>query len=215
MAGVMKIAKYIISALLLIIIINIFLVNPVYEGLDSPPSKEDILFKLTDTTSTLTDPNPIGTFYVYTDTSSSIKNTINMQSDASNINLVFDSANNTNMIIRPTQMPVTNIHKSNMFPKSFTIEYSFVNASKKYSLLNQDLSNNTAVNSIISYVAPGGDASGNFMNITFAKPFGESIKNIAGDQVGNVSSVKQNGIKISFSDSTGIDGLMLTYAPPA
>jgi len=215
MAGVFKFGKYIIAALLLIVIINVFLIQKTYEGLDTPPEHTAVTFKLTDKSTFLTDPNPIGTFYVFTDTNTKLKNKVNMVSDPSDIELLFDTSKPTNLIICPTQMPVNKPHKANMFPKTFAIDYTFKESSKKFTLLNQDASDNNITNSIVSYVSPGGDVSGNFMNITIGKQFGQPLKNNTGTQIGNATTATENVFNISMTDSTGIDGILLTYSPPA
>lgn len=229
-----KYFKYIVAALFIVIIGNMVLFfwniprnEKISEGLDQPPTYETISITLKDTTPSITDPNPIGKFYVYTDVNKNIRNTITMNTDASNIKLLFDSTNPTKIIIQPANIPPPNVHKANMFPKIFEIDYTFIDTSKTYNLLNQDVSGSKPSNSIVSYTTTAttingntisGNAnlskSGNFMNILSAMKIGKELVNSSNDVIGNVTLTKPNVFNISFNDSTGIDGILLTYNPP-
>uniref|UniRef100_A0A6C0JGI5 Uncharacterized protein n=1 Tax=viral metagenome TaxID=1070528 RepID=A0A6C0JGI5_9ZZZZ len=230
-----KYYKYVAAALFLIIVVNlvIFFFNisqkkNISEGLDQPPTYETISISLKDTSTTLTDPNAIGQFYVYTDTNKNIRNTITMNTDASNIKLLFDSQKPTVIIIQPANVPPPNTHKANMFPKSFEIDCTFVNTSKTYNLISQDISTNKPPNSVISYITTSvpytsgnvvsGNTnlskSGNFMNIVSAMKIGKELMGSSNDVIGNASLTKQNKLNISFNDSTGIDGILLNYNAP-
>ena len=210
MRAVIKFAKYIIAALLIIILINIFLVNPIHEGLSLPPTNETVTFKLKDTTNSETEKPKYGTFYVFTDANFKLKNTINMNSDSSGVKLLFDSSNVTNIII----CPVNTKDEPAKFPKMFTIDYKFTDLSKNYKLLNQDVSANVPTNSMKKYVSPGGDISGNFINIAFAKSFGQSLKNMHDDVIGNVTLDNKNGFNIEFNNASEVDGILIAYNAP-
>lgn len=210
MRTVAKIAKYIIAALLIIILINIFLVNPIHEGLSLPPTNETVTFKLKDTTNSETEKPKELTLYALTDANFKLKNTINMNSDSSGVQLLFDSSNVTNMIIYPVKTKDEPVK----FPKMFTIDYKFTDLSKNYKLLNHDVSMNPPPNIMKKYVSPGGDISGNFMNITIAKGFGQSLKNANDDVIGNVTLDNKNGFNIEFNNASEVDGILIAYNAP-
>ena len=224
-----KYFKYIVAALFIIIISNLFMLfwniprnEKISEGLDQPPTYETVSISIKDTTTSLTDPNPIGQFYVYTDANKNIRNTITMNTDVSNIQLLFDSTNPTKIIIQPANIPPPNFHKANMFPKIFEIDYTFIDTSKTYKLISQNVSENIPQNSFVSYTTTTGNVvsgntnlskSGNFMNIVSSTQIGKELIGSSSDVIGNVTLIN-NKMNISFSDSTGVDGILLNYNAP-
>jgi len=154
----------------IVILVNLFWHVQLFEGLDpttTPPPMEEVSIKMMDTTkqADFIDPEAVGTYYVTTDQNFKNKSTFKMGMDPSNVLLQFDSTKPTALIIYPIQIKPNNVHKANIFPPNFTVTVRLPSASKTYTMKYQDLSSNAMKNMVTSYTSPGGDISGNFMDI--------------------------------------------------
>jgi hypothetical protein len=193
------------------------------EGLDpdaKPPINAPLSVSITDNTKTSNqiDPNAAGTFYLTTENNMGDLKFIKMGADPSNINISFDATSNTKLLIYPTRMPQTNVHKANIFPVSFTIDISLVNLNSTLNTKYIDISGDDYRNTVNYYSSPKGDLSGNFANIIIAVPNVQNPIYISSNSeidLGYVSKPSKNEITITIDTSGNmLDGFLIYLNPP-
>jgi hypothetical protein len=175
----------------------------------SPPITDKVAVTIQDNTApaNFIDPEALGVYYILTDQNLQTKHKFYMGYDASNVSLIFDSSNNTNIIIYPTPLNEVNdvsknSHKTNVFPPSFTLTIGFPISSKTYNIQYQDISSNQIPNIFKSYTIPGTKVSGNFISIVSAISASQTpIFSSGTNSIGYITCPSNNTFSIKITES--------------
>ena len=137
------------------------------EGLVTKSTDISLNIVLKDTTTVITDPNPYGTFIVYT--RDSLKNELkipypSLRSAIINASFPFDSSSAITVLkIEPKNTKDSSNndpHKADIFPEKFTLDITMDNNSDKY-ILSKESADSNATNT----VTESADLSGNEITI--------------------------------------------------